>query len=73
MERSPHDLNKKGKLTHLLADDLFANDLKQVFSPKTGKQVGYIRDGLITILPDEDNPPDDPPETTTDPQQLYLF
>jgi hypothetical protein len=39
-----HNINKD-KLSHLLAEDLFTNDLKQVFSAKSGKWIGTIREG----------------------------
>jgi hypothetical protein len=39
-----HNINN-GKLSHLLAEDLFSDDLKQVFSAKSGKWLGTIREG----------------------------
>jgi hypothetical protein len=38
-------LNNNKKLEYLIAPDLFASDLKQVFSAKTGKYLGVVKEG----------------------------
>lgn len=69
---TPHDLDK-GKLTHLLADDLFEDDIKQVFHAKTGKHIGYIRNG-IEIITEEDPEPDFlPQDEKPNSSQLSMF
>ena len=38
-------INSTGKLQHMIADDLFSDDLAQVFSAKTGKYLGVVKQG----------------------------
>lgn len=72
MELNPHQINKDGKLKHLLADDLFSEDIKQVFNAKTGKYIGYIKDGL-QIIEEEGHEIQPPEEPQKNPDQLSLF
>lgn len=66
------DLNKN-KLTHLLADDMFAGELKQVFNAKTGKHIGYIYEGKEIITDEEPEPEFLQPDEKPNPSQLSLF
>lgn len=74
MELNPNRINKDGKLKHMLADDLFAKEIKQVFNAKTGAYIGYIIDGeqIITEPPTEEPIPDEP-TPPPNPDQLSLF
>jgi hypothetical protein len=63
------DINKS-KLTHLLADDLFTDDIKQVFCAKTGKWIGTLTNRHYNLIPDEE--PTQEPEKP-DLNQLSLF
>jgi len=71
MELNPHNINKSGKLKHLIADDLFEEDIKQVFNAKTGQYIGYIKDGqqVIAEQPEETQPD----QEKKNPDQLELF
>lgn len=69
------DINKNGHLTHMVAQDLFIDEGKQVFSAKTGKWLGTIKPGQLIMqeinfdqLPEQTTGPE-----TADPNQISLF
>ena len=66
------DINKTGKLTHMVATDLFLGDeATQVFNAKSGKWIATIRKGQeLNFEPD----PEELKEVeTVNPNQLILF
>ena len=68
------DINKTGKLTHLVADDLFnGSNTKQVFSAKTGKWVGTVQVGQELNFNEGEEPETIPEPEIKDPNQLSLF
>jgi hypothetical protein len=67
------DINKTGKFTHMVADDLFLGvATKQVFSAKTGKWLGTI-DYAEQINFKEVEEELDPEPQVSNPNQLSLF
>lgn len=65
------DINRRGKLTHLTADDLFEKEkIIQVFSAKTGKWLGTITNGIEHI---EEELPEQEIEIEKHETQLSLF
>jgi hypothetical protein len=64
-----HKINRN-KLTHLLADDLFTDEIKQVFCAKTGKWVGTLQNKQYNLVPDEIE--NQEPEKAN-PNQISLF
>lgn len=51
MEIKSNNINQFGKLSHLLADDLFyGSNVKQVFSAKSGKWIGTITRGVENLI-----------------------
>lgn len=69
---SRNKINGKGKLQHMIAEDLFADDLKQVFSAKTGKYLGVIATGQEINFEEQVEALEQPKEHTN-PNQLNLF
>lgn len=68
------DINKAGKLTHMVADDLFyGSNTKQVFSAKTGKWLGTIQQGQELNFEPQDEPEQQPEPEIKNPNQLDLF
>lgn len=67
------DINRNGHLTHMVAQDLFIDQGKQVFHAKTGRWLGTIIPGQELNFTEEVEPKIVPDETTPDPAQLQLF
>lgn len=68
------DINKTGKLTHMIADDLFyGSSAKQVFSAKTGKWLGTIQQGQELNFEAEKEQEETTEQEIKNPNQLDLF
>lgn len=72
MQLHPEKINKNGKLKHLLAEDMYSEEITQVFDAKTGRYIGYIKNG-VQVITDEPPAEDQTQEINTNPQQLKLF
>lgn len=68
-----NDINKTGKLQHMVAEDMFIDKAKQVFNAKTGKWIGTITPGNELNFEPEIEPEDPQEPETKNPDQLSLF
>lgn len=67
------DINN-GTLSHLVADDLFKADTKQVFDSKTGKFVGYLSNQMTMVFAAPEVEPEQPEILPpANPNQISLF
>lgn len=67
------NLNPKGKFKHLIADDLFASGVQQVFDARTGKYIGVLQDGKEILFNEQDEPEIKPEPEIINPKQIKLF
>ena len=68
------NINGNGHLTHLIAEDLFIENAKQVFHAKTGKWLGTLKPGQQAQELNFDETPTQIPEPEIiNPSQLNLF
>lgn len=58
---------------HSIATDMFAPDIVQVFARKTGKYLGYIKQGEENTLQDPEEEKQEEIKETINPNQLNLF
>lgn len=68
-----NDINKTGKLQHMVAKDMFIDKAKQVFNAKTGKWIGTITPGNELNFEPENEPEETPEQETKNPMQISLF
>lgn len=66
------EINSGNRLQHMIAEDLFADDLTQVFSAKTGKYLGVIKQGQEIDFQEQVEALEQQRETKN-PNQLNLF
>lgn len=68
-----NDINKTGKLQHMVAKDMFIDKAKQVFNAKTGKWIGTITPGNeLNFEPENEQEENQEPEIKN-PMQISLF
>lgn len=65
-------INQKGKLTHMVARDLFLPSVSQIFDAHSGKFVGMLIDGKEIIINDQGEP-EIKPQPINQSTQLNLF
>lgn len=65
-------LNPRGKLTHLVAKDLFLPGTDQIFNAHTGKFIGMVMNGQEIII-NAQGEAEIKPNANIDPNQLKLF
>lgn len=66
-------INSTGKLTHLVAQDIFSDNLLQVFSAKTGDYLGTVMQGQEITLQEQEQAETEPQEQENHLLQIKLF